>query len=126
MHGGHSTGAYSIDGKQRQAEGRERWLRRLPAQGRKPGPPKGTGGRLRKTALVHPAELLRADTLAALGGDRPHRRSIPMSDAPEEGQWRFIEPAAPSVSNSDSPPPAVASPPPSLTLVHDADAIGQR
>ena len=46
-----------------------------------------------------------------------------MSEAPEERQWRFIEQAAPSVSNSDSPPPAVASPPPSLTLVHDADAL---
>ena len=106
MHGGHSTGAYSIDGKQRQAEGRERWLRRLRAQGRKPGPQKGTGGRPRKTALVHPAERLRADTLAALGGDRPHRRSIRMSDAPEERQWRFIEQPAPSVSNSEAPLPA--------------------
>jgi hypothetical protein len=121
MHGGASTGARSVDGKQRQAEGRERWLRWLGAQGRKPGPAKGTGGRPRKTALVHPAERFRVDTLAALGADRPHRRSIPMSEAPKERQRRFIEQAAPSVSNSEAPLPAIL--PSELTLVQDANAL---
>ena len=42
-----STGARTPEGKQRQAEGRRRWLERLRAGGKKPGPPKGTGGRPR-------------------------------------------------------------------------------
>ena len=75
MHGGASTGARSVEGKRRQAEGREHHIRRLRAQGRKPGPPKGTGGRPRKATRVNPVEQLRVDTLAALGeskvGDRP-------------------------------------------------------
>ena len=116
MHGGRSTGARSLDGKLRQAEGRERHLRRLRAQGRKPGPPKGTGGRPRKSAMVDPAERLRADMLAALGADRPKRRSIPMA-------WRFIEQPVPPVSNPEPPLPAVASPPPELALVHDANVL---
>jgi hypothetical protein len=116
MHGGRSTGARSIAGKQRQAEGRERHLRRLRAQGRKPGPSKGTGGRPRKTAMVDPAERLRVNTLAALGADRPKRRSTPMA-------WRFIEQPVQSVSNPEAPLPAIASPPPELTLVHDANVL---
>jgi hypothetical protein len=123
MHGGHSTGARSIDGKLRQAEGRERHLRRLRALGRKPGPAKGTGGRPRKTPLVDPAERLRVDTLAVLGVDRPKKRNNPMPDAPEEGLRRFIEQHAPSVSDPEPPLPAIASPPPELTLIHDADAL---
>ncbi len=85
MHGGASTGARSVDGKRRQAEGREHHIRRLRAQGRKPGPPKGTGGRPRKAARVDPVERLRADTLAALDTGLPKKRSAPMPDAPEEG-----------------------------------------
>jgi hypothetical protein len=45
LHGGLSTGAKTAEGKQRQAEGRHRWLERLRAEGKKPGPPKGMGGR---------------------------------------------------------------------------------
>src|SRR5215470_6224237 len=47
LHGAFSTGARTAEGKQRQAEGRRRWLERLRAEGKKPGPPKGTGGRPR-------------------------------------------------------------------------------
>jgi hypothetical protein len=47
LHGAFSTGARTPEGKQRQAEGRRRWLERLRAEGKKPGPPKGTGGRPR-------------------------------------------------------------------------------
>jgi hypothetical protein len=47
LHGAFSTGARTPEGKQRQAEGRRRWLERLGAEGKKPGPPKGTGGRPR-------------------------------------------------------------------------------
>ena len=59
-----------------------------------------------------------------------------MPDAPEEALWRFIEqvmddiPVRPprpkpvlAVSNPEPPPPAVVSPPPELTLVHDANAL---
>src|SRR5262249_39706560 len=45
LHGGLSTGARTEEGKRRQAEGHRRWLEKLRAEGRKPGPPKGTGGR---------------------------------------------------------------------------------
>jgi hypothetical protein len=65
LHGGLSTGAKSLDGKQRQAEGRERWLCKLRGRGRKPGPAKGTGGRARKTT-VDPVERQRLNVLAAL------------------------------------------------------------
>jgi hypothetical protein len=123
MHGGHSTGACSIDGKLRQAEGRERYLRRLRGEGRKPGPAKGTGGRPRKTALVDPAEWLRLDTLAALRPDQLKRRNTLMSDASEEAGWRFIEQPGPPVSNPEPPSLAIASQPPQLTLVHDANAL---
>jgi transposase InsO family protein len=53
MDGGASSGAKSFDGKQRQAEGRERYLSKLRGQGRKPGPAKGTGGRPPKSAFVN-------------------------------------------------------------------------
>jgi hypothetical protein len=65
LHGGASSGARSVDGKRRQAEGRERYLRVLRGKGRKPGPPKGTGGRPRKITAV-PVERLRLSALAAL------------------------------------------------------------
>jgi hypothetical protein len=123
MHGGASTGARSVDGKRRQAEGRDHHIRRLRAQGRKPGPPKGTGGRPRKAARVDPVERLRADTLTVLGADRPKRRSTLMPDVPEEARWRFIEEPAPSVSNPEPPLPAIAPGPPELTLVHDANVL---
>jgi hypothetical protein len=140
MHGGHSTGARTIDGKQRQAEGRERHLRRLRGQGRKPGPPKGTGGRPRKAAMVDPAERLRVDTLEALGAKR---RSTPMADTSEQELWSFIEqvmtnmPARPPspkpvLAVSNPQPAATSASPAELTLVHDAnllasdvEAIGQ-
>jgi hypothetical protein len=122
MHGGRSTGAHSVDGKLRQAEGRERHFRRLLALGRKPGPAKGTGGRPRKTAMVDPAERIRVDTLAALGAGQP-KRSTPMPDAPEQRRWRFIEQPAPSESNPELPLPAIASAPPELTLVRDANVL---
>jgi hypothetical protein len=112
MHGGRSTGARSVDGKLRQAEGRERHLRRLRAQGRKPGPAKGTGGRPRKTARVDPVERLRVDALAALGPSLEEKRSTPMPDVPEQRRWRFIEQPVPSVSNPEPPLPAIASPAP--------------
>ena len=67
LHGGASTGAVSPNGKQRQAEGREAYLRRLRAQGRRPGPPKGN---CRRPRNLDPVEQLRLDTLAALGGER--------------------------------------------------------
>jgi hypothetical protein len=62
LHGGFSTGARSPEGKQRQAEGRRRWLERLRAEGKKPGPPKGTGGRPRAS-------------------DDPSRGSLPETEA---------------------------------------------
>ena len=37
--------------------------------------------------------------------------------------WRFIEEPVPSVSNPEAPLPAIASPPPELTLVHDANVL---
>ena len=59
-----------------------------------------------------------------------------MPDAPEEALWRFIEqvmddiPVRPphpkpvlAVNNPEPPLPATASPPPELTLVHDANAL---
>ena len=91
MHGGLSTGARSVDGKQRQAEGRERHLRWLRAQGRKPGPLKGTGGRPRKTATVDQVERLRLDTLAALSVDQPKQRSTAMPDPdPSPAELQFL------------------------------------
>ena len=96
MHGGLSTGARSVAGKQRQAEGRERWLHKLRGQGRKPGPPRGAGGRPRKATVVDPAEQRRLDALAALDTGLPKKRSAPMPDAPEEG--RFIEQPAPALA----------------------------
>jgi hypothetical protein len=130
LHGGLSTGARSVAGKQRQAEGRERWLRRLRGQGRKPGPP-----RPRKATVVDPAEQRRLDALAALDTGLPKKRSAPMPDAPEEGLWRFIgqvmtdipvRPPPPkpilAVTNPEPLPP-IASPPAELTLVHDANAL---
>jgi hypothetical protein len=66
MHGGLSTGPTSLDGRQRQAEGYERYLRRLCGEGRKPGPPKGTGGRPRRGAITDPVERIRLDTLKTL------------------------------------------------------------
>jgi hypothetical protein len=41
------TGARTPEGKQRQAEGRRRWRENLRAEGRRPGPAKGRGGRPR-------------------------------------------------------------------------------
>jgi hypothetical protein len=102
LHGGHSTGARTIDGKMRKAEGRDRHLCRLRAEGRRPGPSKGTGGRPRKAALVDPAERLRADTLAALSVGHLKKRSTPMADAPEEERWRFVEQPVPSATNPES------------------------
>jgi hypothetical protein len=46
-----------------------------------------------------------------------------MPDVPEEARWRFIEEPAPSVSNPEPPLPAIASGPPELTLVHDANVL---
>ena len=37
--------------------------------------------------------------------------------------WRFIEQSAPPESNPEPPLPAIASPAPALTLVHDANAL---
>ena len=37
--------------------------------------------------------------------------------------WRFIEQPVQSVSNPEAPLPAIASPPPELTLVHDANVL---
>jgi hypothetical protein len=70
MHGGLSTGPTSLDGRQRQAEGYQRYLRRLRGQGRKPGPPKGTGGRPRRGAITDPVERIRLDTLKTLPRER--------------------------------------------------------
>jgi hypothetical protein len=47
LHGGLATGARTPEGKQRQADGRRQWRENLRADGRKPGPAKGTGGRPR-------------------------------------------------------------------------------
>ena len=49
LHGGLSTGARTAEGKRRQAEGYRRWLERLRAERKKPGPAKGTGGRPRSS-----------------------------------------------------------------------------
>jgi hypothetical protein len=59
LHGGLSTGARTPEGKLRQAEARRRWLERLRAEGRKPGPPKGSGGRPK--GFRHPTPDVKAE-----------------------------------------------------------------
>jgi hypothetical protein len=54
LHGGLATGARTEEGKRRQAEGHRRWLERLRAEGRKPGPAKGTGGRPKLSGGLSP------------------------------------------------------------------------
>ena len=59
LHGGVSTGAKSLDGKQRQAEGRARYLQKLRGEDRKPGPSKGTGGAwIAGSATIAPASIV--------------------------------------------------------------------
>jgi hypothetical protein len=65
LHGGLSTGARTPDGRLRQAEGYRRWLERVRAEGRKPGPPKGTGGRPRGSSNPTPEAKARRELTAA-------------------------------------------------------------
>jgi hypothetical protein len=135
MHGGASSGAKSFDGKQRQAEGRERYLSKLRGQGRKPGPAKGTGGRPPKSAFVNAVEGLRRSAVATLSHPRLDRRSTAMSADPDEQLRGFIDqvlinvPAAQSPSKptlaADNPAavPAFASSCPNLSLVPDASEL---
>src|SRR4029077_1707636 len=80
---------------------------------------------------VDPAEQQRLDALAALS----KKRSAPMPDAPEEGLWRFIGQVRTDIPVRSPPPkpilavtnpeplPPIASPPPELTLLHEANAL---
>jgi hypothetical protein len=129
MHGGASSGAKSLDGKQRQAEGRERYLGKLRGQGRKPGPAKGTGGRPPKSAFVDAVEGLRRSAVALLSDPRLDRRNTAMPADPDAQLRGFIDqvltnvPAAQSLSQPTlavdnlAPVPAFASSRPNLSLV---------
>jgi hypothetical protein len=55
LHGGMSTGARTEQGKRRQAEGYRWGLEWVRAEGRKPGPAKGTGGRPKGLCNPSPA-----------------------------------------------------------------------
>jgi hypothetical protein len=79
------VGAKSLDGKARQAEGRDRYLRKLRGQGRKPGPAKGTGGRPRKDA-ISPVEQLRLDAMAAMSAPHREERRASMPVTPLSGE----------------------------------------
>jgi hypothetical protein len=65
LHGGFSTGARTPEGRLRQAEGHRRWLERLRAEGKKPGPAKGTAGRPRGSRNPSPAVKSRRELVAA-------------------------------------------------------------
>jgi hypothetical protein len=120
MHGGASTGARSVDGKLRQAEGRERHIRRLRALGRKPGPPKGAGGRPRKTAVVDPA------VQDCSGVGRVAQRSARRPRGSHEGvpsPWSISTQRPQCVCTQSLSLPAIASEPPELTLAHDANVL---
>jgi hypothetical protein len=89
MHGGRSTGARSLDGKQRQREGYARYVLRLRGQGRKPGPAKGTGGRPCKRDMLDQVEEQRRDALAALSVADTKRGSPAMTPPtePRDNSW---------------------------------------
>jgi hypothetical protein len=84
-----AVGARTAQGKERQAEGRRRWIERLRAEGKKPGPAKGAGGRPRGSRDPSPRakaerrlaramiQQARARSLLdhALGSSRDHRRA---------------------------------------------------
>ena len=103
LHGGLSTGATSPDGKQRQADGRLRYLHRLYEQGRKPGPAKGTGGRPRARA-ARPVEHLRLDALMTACANDRGRRSTGM--ATDRSKLDRLLDTALAPSRSDAPSPA--------------------
>jgi len=111
LHGGASTGAKSLDGKQRQAEGRARWLRMLRGEGRRPGPAKGTGGRPRKDSrVVAPVERLRLDTLAVIDMEKGNTRMSEPSPTPEEWQ-AVLDPALMPRTPLSGAPRAMPPPP---------------
>src|SRR6516165_8206860 len=134
LHGGASTGAKSLDGKQRQAEGRARWLRKLRGEGRRPGPAKGTGGRPRKdSTAVAPVERLRLDTLAVIDMEKGNTRMSEPSPTPEEWQ-AVLDPAlmprtprsgAPADRFTCEPLADIPAPPkPTLTVSNPAPEPG--
>jgi hypothetical protein len=132
MHGGGSSGAKSLDGKQRQVEGRERYLSKLRGQGRKPGPAKGTGGRPPKSAIVNVVEGLRRSAVATLSHPRLDRRNAAMPADPDEPLRGFIDQVltnVPAISkpmlavDNPAPAPAFASSRPNLSLVPDASEL---
>jgi hypothetical protein len=100
MHGGLSTGPTSLDGRQRRAEGYERYLRRLRGEGRKPGPPKGTGGRPRRGVITGPIERIRLDTLKTLPRERHEFVDTAKDDHAEKASPMTDEAAKPA-----APPP---------------------
>src|SRR6516165_2427946 len=140
LHGGASTGAKSLDGKQRQAEGRARWLRKLRGEDRRPGPAKGTGGRPRKdSTVVAPVERLRLDTLAVIDMEKGNTRMSEPSPTSEEWQAVFDPALMPRTHRSGAPramltsspdDPAdraevpAASPKPTLTVSNPAPEPG--
>ena len=106
-----STGAKSLDGKQRQAEGRARYLQKLRGEDRKPGPSKGTGGRPRKDArVVAPVERLRLDTLAVIDMEKGNTRMSEPSPTPEEWQ-AVLDPALMPRTPLSGAPRAMPPPP---------------
>src|SRR6516165_3518870 len=110
LHGGASTGAKSLDGKQRQAEGRARYLRKVRGEGRKPGPARGTGGRPRKDSkVVAPLERFRLDTLAVIETKEGSTQMPKPPPTPEEWQAVLERAFTPRTPWSDAPR-AVPSP----------------
>jgi hypothetical protein len=104
VHGGASTGARSLDGKQRQAEGRERYFARL--RGQQGGPPRATiPARDGASASADPVEHMRLEALASL----PPAGNIPPAPA--------SAPAAPWAI----PPPPKAEPWPEMVTIFDTE-----
>jgi hypothetical protein len=91
LHGGLSTGARTEEGKRRQAEGHRRWRERLRADGRKPGPSKGSGGRAKGSRNLSPelkAERRVAGAVARLARARLLLRHAILS-SPDERHRRW-------------------------------------
>jgi hypothetical protein len=103
VHGGTSTGARSVDGKKRQAEGRRRYLREL--RGQQGGPPQATlpGAPVRLSdaaAFASPVDRMRLDALASLPPQPAPLSEVPRAEPEpppqeqavgEEPEWLTIQ-----------------------------------